>query len=109
PPSGKSFHAKAQPPASGLRTGNWFVGWPHPGFPVPDMAFESVGIVGGEWRVIAKSYFLTNAHRVDVRTDLTSAWQELAAPVITELGNGRIDLRYPSAGMRQFSRLRAVF
>ena len=108
PPAGKSLHAKAQPPATGLRTTNWFPGWPHTGFfPVPDMAFESVAVTGGEWRIIARSYYLTNAHRVDTRSDLSSPWVPLAAPAITELGAGRIDVRFSATGARQFSRLRA--
>ena len=107
PPAGKSLHAKAQPPATGLRTTNWFPGWPHAGFPVPDMEFESVAIVGGQWRLIGKSYYLTNAHGVDVRSDLTSPWVPVTAPTIVELGGGRLDVRFPATGVRQFTRLRA--
>ena len=107
PPAGKSLHAKAQPPATGLRTTNWFPGWPHAGFPVPDMKFESIAITGGEWRIFAQSYYLTNAHIVDVSSDLSSPWVALASPVISELGDGRIEVRFPATGDRQFSRLRA--
>src|SRR5436190_5865347 len=39
PPTGKSLHAKGVTPATGTRTANWFPGWPHAGFPVPDMKF----------------------------------------------------------------------
>jgi len=106
PSAGKSLHAKAQPPATGLRMTNWFTGWPHAGFPVPDMAFESIGIAGGQWHFIAKSYYLTSAHHVEVRSDLSSPWLPAAAPVITELGSGRIDVTFPATEARQFSRLR---
>lgn len=107
PPAGKSLHAKAQPPATGLRTTNWFPGWPHAGFPVPAMEFESVTIVGGQWRLIGKSFYLTNAHGVDVRADLTTPWVPVTAPTIVELGGGRLDVRFPATGTRQFTRLRA--
>ena len=107
PSAGKSLHAKAQPPATGLRTTNWFPGWPHAGFPVPDMAFETVAIVGGQWRLIGRSYYLTNAHGVDVRDDLTTPWVPVTAPTIVELGGGRLDIRFPATGVRQFTRLRA--
>ena len=107
PPAGKSLHAKSVTPNTGLRTTNWFPGWPHAGFPVPEMKFESIGVVGGEWRIIAQSFYLTNAHLVEVSSDLSSPWQPLAAPAITELGGGRLDVRFPATGTRQFSRLRA--
>lgn len=109
PPAGTSLHAKAEPPATGLRTTNWFPGWPHPGFPVPPIRIESIAITAGEWRIIAQSPFLTGAHRADAGPDLTTGLQQVPAPVIAELGNGRIDVRFPAAGERQFARLRAEF
>ena len=108
PTAGKSLHAREKRLLdTGSRTDNWFPGWPHAGWPVPDMEFESIAIVGGQWRLIGKSYYLTSAHGVDVRSDLASPWVPVTAPSIVELGGGRLDVRFPATGVRQFTRLRA--
>lgn len=107
PTTGMSFHARGLS-TSGVRNGNWFVGRPHAGFPVPPIALESIALSGGEWHIVAFSYYLPGAHRVDVNSDLGAAWQQVT-PVILDLGSGRLDFRFPATGLRQFARLRAEF
>ena len=107
PTSGLSFHAKAQPPATGLRTTNWFTGRPHAGFPLPAPVFESFAITGGEWRIIANSYYLATALKTETNSNLSTAWQ-LQTPTVMDLGSGRFDIRFPASGARQFVRLRAA-
>ena len=107
PASGLSFHAKAQPPATGLRTTNWFTGRPHVGFPVPAPVFESFAITGGEWRIIANSYYLATALKTEANSNLSTAWQ-LQTPTVIDLGSGRFDIRFPASGARQFVRIRAA-
>jgi hypothetical protein len=108
PPTGKTLHCRGLS-ETGLRDNNWFAGWPSATFPVPDITFESATVTGGEWRIIAVSPYLTSAHRVDAGSAFGNALVEVAAPTITELGNGRIDVRFPATGARQFTRLRAEF
>jgi len=105
PADGLSFHARGVPGA-GSRNGNWFVAQPHAGFPLPDIEIESVGITQGQWRIVAKSYYLADDHSVEVSTNLANPWQLLNAPSITDLGESRIEFRFAAAGTRQFARIR---
>ena len=110
PAAGLSFHAKAQPPATGVRNSNWFTGLPHAGFPVPAPELESFAIVGGEWRLIAKSYHLLPALRTEANANLSTVWP-VQTPVVADLGltagRRRFDIRFPTTGLRQFVRMRA--
>ena len=110
PAAGLSFHAKGQPPATGLRTTNWFTGLPHGGFPVPAPELESFAIVGGEWRLIVKSYHLLPALRTEANANLSTVWGA-QTPVVVDLGlsagRRRFDIRFPTLGLRQFVRVRA--
>ena len=110
PAAGLSFHAKAQPPATGLRTTNWFTGLPHVGFPVPGPELESFALVSGEWRLIARSYHLLPALRTEANDNLSTVWGS-QTPVVVDLGlsagRRRFDIRFPTLGLRQFVRVRA--
>lgn len=107
PASGLSFHAKTQPPATGLRATNWFVGRPHAGFPVPAPVFESFAVTGGEWRIIANTFYLATALKTEANADLSATWL-LQTPAVMDLGSGRFDIRFPTSGARQFVRIRAA-
>lgn len=107
PAAGLSFHAKGQPPATGSRNSNWFTGLPHQGFPVPAPVLESFSLTGGEWRLITQTFYLQTALRTEANSDLSAVWQ-LQTPVISSLGAGRFDIRFPaSSDPRQFVRVRA--
>jgi hypothetical protein len=108
PPAGNTYHSRGLT-GDGVRDANWFVGWPTTGFPVPDISVESISISEGKWHIVALSPYLTDAHKADVSDDLGAPWQEVAAPIIQELGGGRIEVQFPAAGVRQFTKLRAVF
>jgi hypothetical protein len=108
PASGMSFHSKGSN-VTGSRVGNWFVGRPHAGFPVPDMKVNSLALVNGEWRLQIASFFLANAHTGEVRNNLSSAWVPQTT-TRTDLGNGLFELRFSAGGgPRQFAQIKASF
>jgi hypothetical protein len=107
PAAGISFHAKGLS-TSGLRTGNWFNGLPHAGFPVPDPVLESALLASGQWTVTVNSFYLPPALLPETNTALTGTWQT-ATPSVTDLGSGRVRLVFSAGGStRGFTRVRAV-
>lgn len=107
PATGVSYHAKAQPPASGLRLSNWFTALPHAGFPVPAPALETGTLTGGTWTLTVNSRYLPASLIPEVNTSLTGTWTTPAV-TRTDLGSGRVRLTFPAAsGAREFARVRA--